>query len=69
MCGRSAASSRSAALASELVEAGHAEGSGKAGEVGRLTKTVLEAALKAQITEHQGYDGHDAAGRRRGSLP
>ncbi len=25
--------------------------------MGRLTKTVLEAALKAQISEHQGYDG------------
>jgi len=36
---------------------GSGEGSGEGGEVGRLTKTVLEAALKAQINEHQGYDG------------
>jgi transposase-like protein len=32
-----------------------------------LTKTVLETALEAEITEHVGYDKHDPAGRNGGN--
>jgi putative transposase len=28
-----------------------------------LTKTVLEPALEAQLTDHPGYEKHDPAGR------
>jgi putative transposase len=34
-----------------------------------LTKTVLETALEAEITEHVGYDKHDPVGRNGGKLP
>jgi transposase-like protein len=32
-----------------------------------LTKTVLETALDAEMSEHLGYDKHDAAGRDGGN--
>jgi len=32
-----------------------------------LTKTVLETALEAEITEHLGYDKHDPMGRNGGN--
>lgn len=32
-----------------------------------LTKTVLEAALQEEMTEHLGYDRHAAAGRGSGN--
>src|SRR3954465_12778115 len=34
-----------------------------------LTKTVLETALEAEITEHLGYDKHDPMGRNGGNSP
>jgi transposase-like protein len=31
-----------------------------------LTKTVLEAALEAELSDHLGHDNHDSAGRNGG---
>ena len=33
----------------------------------QLTKRVLESALEGEITEHVGYDKHDAAGKNSGN--
>jgi putative transposase len=57
-------------LARELVEKARAEGVelvGPDGVLTGLTKTVLETALDAEITEHLGYDKHDPAGRDGGN--
>ena len=35
---------------------------GPGGLLSGLTKTVLETALEAEMTEHLGYDRHDLAG-------
>ena len=46
-------------LAQELVEQARAEGVelvGAGGLLTRLTKSVLETALEAEMTEHLGYD-------------
>jgi putative transposase len=40
---------------------------GPGGLLSALTKSVLETALKAEISQHLGYDSHDAAGRDRGN--
>jgi putative transposase len=53
-------------LAQELVEQARAEGVelvGAGGLLTGLTKTVLETALEAELSEHLGYDRHDRAGR------
>jgi hypothetical protein len=53
-------------LPQELVEQARAEGVelvGAGGLLTGLTKTVLETALEAEISEHLGYDRHDPAGR------
>jgi putative transposase len=53
-------------LAQELVEQARAEGVelvGQGGLLTRLTKSVLETALEAEMTEHLGYDKHDPMGR------
>jgi hypothetical protein len=53
-------------LAQELVAAARADGVelvGPGGLLTGLTKTVLETALDAEMSEHLGYDKHDAAGR------
>jgi putative transposase len=55
-------------LAQELVERARAKGVeliGPGGLLTGLTKTVLETALEAEISEHLGYDKHDPAGRNR----
>jgi len=55
-------------LVQELVERARAEGLeliGPGGLLTGLTKTVLETALEAEISEHLGYDKHDPAGRSR----
>jgi transposase-like protein len=55
-------------LAQELVEQARAEGLeliGAGGLLTGLTKAVLETALEAELSEHLGYDKHDAAGRNR----
>jgi putative transposase len=57
-------------LAQELVEQARAEGVGLVGAGGlltRLTKSVLETALEAEMTEHVGYDKHDPMGRNGGN--
>jgi putative transposase len=57
-------------LAEQLVEAARAEGVelvGPGGLLTGLTKTVLETALDAELTEHLGYDKHDPAGHHTGN--
>src|SRR5689334_19536993 len=57
-------------LAEELIERARAEGVdlvGPGGLLAGLTKTVLETALEAEISEHLGYDKHDPAGRNGGN--
>jgi putative transposase len=53
-----------------LVEQARAEGVERIGPGGLLTgltKTVLETALEAELTEHLGYDKHDPMGRNGGN--
>ena len=40
---------------------------GPNGLLNQLTKSVLETALDAEMTEHLGYDKHDSAGRGSGN--
>jgi putative transposase len=40
---------------------------GPDGLLGQLTKSVLETALDAEMSEHLGYDRHDPAGRNSGN--
>jgi putative transposase len=57
-------------LAKELVERARAEGVQLVGEGGLLTgltKSVLETALDAEMSEHVGYDKHDRVGRNGGN--
>lgn len=57
-------------LAQELVAKARAEGVdlvGPGGMLTGLTKTVLETALDAEMTEHVGYDKHDPVGRNLGN--
>jgi putative transposase len=57
-------------LAAQLVEQARAEGVdlvGPGGLLAGLTKTVLETALEAEMSEHLGYDKHDPAGRNGGN--
>jgi len=57
-------------LAQSLVEAARVDGVeliGPGGLLTGLTKTVLETALEAELSEHLGYDKHDPAGRNRGN--
>jgi hypothetical protein len=41
---------------------------GEGGLLQQLTKRVLEGALEGEITDHLGYDKHDAEGRRRWTM-
>jgi transposase-like protein len=57
-------------LAEELVERAQRDGVelvGPGGLLAGLTKSVLEASLEAEMSEHLGYDKHDPAGREKGS--
>jgi transposase-like protein len=57
-------------LASELVARADAEGVslvGPGGLLAGLTKTVLESALEAELSEHLGYEPHDPAGHNSGN--
>jgi transposase-like protein len=57
-------------LAQTLVEAARTDGIelvGPGGLLTGLTKSVLETALEAEMSEHLGYDKHDPAGRNRGN--
>jgi len=56
-------------LAAELLARADAEGVrlvGPGGLLTGLTKTVLEAALEAEMIEHLGYEAHDPAGHHSG---
>jgi transposase-like protein len=58
------------ALAEQLLAQAKAQGVdlvGPNGLLNQLTKNVLETALNAELTEHLGYDKHDAAGRGSGN--
>lgn len=53
-----------------LVERARDEGlqlTGEGGLLQQLTKRVLESALEGEITDHLGYEKHDAAGRGSGN--
>lgn len=57
-------------LATELVARADAEGVslvGPGGLLAGLTKTVLETALEAEMTEHLGYEPHDPVGHHSGN--
>jgi transposase-like protein len=57
-------------LIAMLVDRARGEGlqlTGEGGLLQQLTKRVLESALEGEITDHVGYDKHDAAGRNNGN--
>jgi putative transposase len=57
-------------LPQQLVEQARAEGVeliGPGGLLTGLTKSVLETALEAEMSEHLGCDKHDAMGRNDGN--
>jgi putative transposase len=59
-----------AELAGQLMARAEAEGVslvGPGGVLAGLTKTVLETALEAEMSEHLGYEPHDPAGHRSGN--
>ena len=59
-------------LIGQLVDRAQAGGlqlTGEGGLLQQLTKRVLESALEGEITDHLGYDKHDAAGDGSGQLP
>jgi transposase-like protein len=57
-------------LISMLVDRARTQGlqlTGEGGLLQQLTKRVLESALEGEITDHVGYEKHDAAGRGSGN--
>src|SRR4051794_25706308 len=57
-------------LIAMLVDWARSEGmqlTGAGGLLQQLTKRVLESALEGEITDHLGYDKHDAVGRNSGN--
>jgi transposase-like protein len=57
-------------LVAMLVERARTEGlqlTGQGGLLQQLTKRVLESALEGEITDHLGYEKHEAAGRGSGN--
>ena len=63
--------SAEAQAAAELVRAAKEQGlslTGPDGLLKQLTKTVLETALKEEMTEHLGYEKHDPAGTGSGNI-
>lgn len=59
-------------VARELVRSARERGTaltGPGGLLKALTKTVIETALDEEMTDHLGYDRHDAAGRGSGNSP
>jgi putative transposase len=57
-------------VARHLMDRARAEGVslvGPGGLLSGLTKTVLETALEAEMTEHVGYEPHDRAGHHSGN--
>lgn len=47
--------------------AGGLQLTGEGGLLAELTKRLVESALEGEITDHRGYDRHDAAGRDGGN--
>ncbi len=47
--------------------AGGLQLAGEGGLLAQLTKRLVESALEGEITDHLGYDRHDAAGRDGGN--
>lgn len=59
-----------ATLADQLVASASDQGlalTGNGGLLTQLTQQVLQAALEAEMSQHPGYDKHEAAGRNRGN--
>ncbi|MFD9820165.1 IS256 family transposase [Streptomyces violascens] len=57
-------------LIAMLVDRARTDGlqlTGEGGLLQQLTKRVLESALEGEITDHVGYDKHDAVGRNSGN--
>lgn len=57
-------------LVATLVERARSEGlqlTGQGGLLQQLTKRVLDSALEGEITDHLGYERHDAVGRGSGN--
>jgi transposase-like protein len=57
-------------LAKQLVAHARAQGRslvGPDGLLGKLTKLVFETGLEAEMSEHLGYEPHEAAGRGSGN--
>src|SRR3954453_21240640 len=57
-------------LVAMLVDRARSEGlrlTGEGGLLQQLTKRVLESALEGEITDHLGYDKHDAGGKNSGT--
>jgi putative transposase len=57
-------------LIAMLVDRARSEGlqlTGEGGLLQQLTKRVLESALEGEITDHLGYDKHEAAGKNSGN--
>lgn len=57
-------------LAKQLVEHAKAQGTGLVGPdglLGKLTKLVFETGLEAEMSEHLGYEPHEAVGRGSGN--
>ena len=48
--------------------AGGLQLTGEGGLLAQLTKRLVESALEGEITDHLGYDRHDAAGRDAATL-
>src|SRR6266446_3895359 len=66
----SSASAVDEELARQLMDRARAEGVslvGPGGLLAGLTKTVLESALEAELTEHVGYEPYDPAGYHSGN--
>ncbi|MEC5193148.1 putative transposase [Arthrobacter sp. MP_M7] len=60
-----------AEAARELVRMAREQGlslTGPDGLLKQLTKTVIETALDEELTEHLGYEKHDAAGKETGNV-
>jgi transposase-like protein len=56
-------------LVAMLVERARSEGlqlTGQGGLLQQLAKQVLKSALEGEITDHLGYEKHEAAGRGNG---
>ncbi len=57
-------------LIGQLVDQARASGlqlTGEGGLLQQLTKRVLESVLEGEITDHLGYETHDAAGAGSGN--